>query len=64
MRTELISRNEIEAVQAALNCSVKTALDHIAPWASRFARVQDAENKIGYMAFESVADYETWKKQK
>lgn len=64
MRTELISRNDIEEVQAALNCSVKTALDHIAPWASSFARVQDEAGKIGYIAFESVADFEVWKKQK
>jgi len=30
-----------------------------APWASRIVKVEG-----GYMAFESIADYETWRKQK
>lgn len=40
---------------------VKTAKEaaEIAPWASYLQKV-----KGGYMAFESVNDYETWKNQK
>lgn len=31
----------------------------LAPWAAKVVKVDG-----GYMAFESVADYETWKRQK
>lgn len=31
----------------------------LAPWAAKVTKVEG-----GYMAFESVADYATWKKQK
>lgn len=31
----------------------------LAPWASKVARVEG-----GYMAWESLSDYETWRKQK
>lgn len=31
----------------------------LAPWAAKIVKVSG-----GYMAFESIADFETWKKQK
>ena len=31
----------------------------LAPWAAKVAKVDG-----GYLAFESVADYQTWRKQK
>lgn len=59
MRNEFISREEIEAVQAETGKGVYAALDIIAPWACKFIRVCG-----GYHAFESVTDYEFWRKQK
>ena len=59
MRTQFISREEINEVQTANKCGVKAALEIIAPWASKIVRVCG-----GYHAFESWTDYEIWKKQK
>lgn len=59
MRTEFISRDEIEAVQAENGKGVYAALETIAPWACKFYRTQG-----GYYAFESVTDYETARNQK
>lgn len=59
MRKQFITREEINKVQDENKCGVKSALDIIAPWASKIVRVCG-----GYHAFESVADYEIWRKQK
>lgn len=59
MNKQFISREEIEEVQAANKCGVKAALDIIAPWACKIVRVCG-----GYQAFESVTDFEIWRKQK
>jgi hypothetical protein len=59
MNTEFISREEIEEVQNENKCGVRVALDLIAPWAAKKARVEG-----GYYAFASLSDWETWKNQK
>lgn len=45
----------IEFIQAATVAQARK----LAPWAAKVVKVDG-----GYMAFESIADYETWKRQK
>lgn len=59
MRTEFISREEIEEVQNENKCGVRAALDLLAPWAAKLVRLNG-----GYYAFESVTDWAIWKNQK
>jgi hypothetical protein len=42
-----------------IECKTRKTAIKRAPWAAKIAKVEG-----GYMAFESVADYETWRKQK
>jgi len=42
-----------------IECASRSTARRRAPWAAVIAKVEG-----GFMAFESVADYATWKKQK
>lgn len=42
-----------------IDCKSRTTARRSCPWAARIARVEG-----GWMAFESVADYATWRRQK
>lgn len=42
-----------------IECKSRETAKRKAPWAARVAKVFG-----GYLAFESIADYETWKRQK
>jgi len=42
-----------------VNANTLTSAKRLAPWAARIAKVEG-----GYLAFESIEDYQTWTKQK
>jgi hypothetical protein len=42
----------------ALNCETQEQAYELAPWAAIVVKVEG-----GWMAFESMSDYETWSKQ-
>ena len=46
---------KIESINAATSKQARL----LAPWAAKVAKING-----GYLAFESVADYQTWRKQK
>ena len=54
-------RTERERKMRQEMIEVKTRKEAVklAPWAAKIVKVSG-----GYMAFESIADFETWKKQK
>lgn len=45
--------------QEMIECKTRETAKRRAPWAAKIVKVEG-----GYMAFESVNDYETWKRQK
>jgi hypothetical protein len=45
--------------QQFVECKSRTTAKRSCPWASRIAKVSG-----GYICFESVSDYMTWKNQK
>jgi hypothetical protein len=51
-------RGEIEMRRETLNCETHEQAEDLAPWAAIIVQVEG-----GWMAFESMADYETWSKQ-
>ena len=55
----IISRKVIEETRKAFKCGVKAALEELHPGAAVYARVCG-----GYIAFDTYADYETWKNQR
>lgn len=56
---ERMRREFIEMPGATYSANdLKKAYD-IAPWAAKIAKVEG-----GYMAFESIVDYDTWRNQK
>lgn len=42
-----------------IECTSRSTARRLAPWAAVIAKVEG-----GFMAFESVTDYATWKRQK
>lgn len=42
-----------------IECKSRSTAVKQAPWASKIVKVEG-----GYLAFEDITDYETWKKQK
>lgn len=54
-----ISDETINETSKACKCGVKAALAEIHPSAAAYTRVEG-----GYMAFDSYAEYETWRAQR
>lgn len=45
--------------QSLIECRTAAQAKQMAPWAAKIVKVDG-----GYMAFESISDYQTWKGQK
>ncbi len=44
---------------SSVDCETRKQAINLMPWASKIIKVEG-----GYMGFESITDYETWRKQK
>ena len=57
--SKFIARETIDETRKECKCGVKAALAEIRPGAAVYTRVEG-----GYIAFDSHAEYETWKAQR
>jgi len=55
---EAASLGRFEMRRETLNCETHEQAEDLAPWAAIIVQVEG-----GWMAFESMSDYETWSKQ-
>lgn len=54
-----ISDETINETRKACKCGIKAALQELHPCAAAYTRVEG-----GYMVFDSLADYSTWRAQR
>ena len=57
--SKFIARETIDETRKECKCGVKAALAEIHPGAAVYTRVEG-----GYIAFDTYAEYETWKAQR
>lgn len=58
MRKEFIERDEVEAIMKRMDCEEEDAVFTLAPWAAIYEGVDG-----GFMAFESLDEFEAWANQ-
>ena len=57
--SKFIARETIDETRKACKCGVSEALEELHPFAAAYTRVEG-----GYMVFDSLADYSTWRAQR